>query len=219
REAGRAPEGWPDFPVVIKPANLGSSIGVGLARDFAQACDLLWFILQQDWIAVIEPQVRNLVEYNVAMIDVQGRTRFSAIEMPKSGEELLDYKEKYLSAGGGTKGAYSPSQGMLSLTRDIDPDLPAEMIARIHAYADTAFSAFGRRGAPRIDFLCDSHTGEIWFNEINAIPGSYGYFLWEQATHPLLFPELIDHLVREAQSRSVKSFTDPVPLAAHLLRR
>ncbi|MEM9726538.1 MAG: D-alanine--D-alanine ligase, partial [Pseudomonadota bacterium] len=60
---------------------------------------------------------------------------------------------------------------------------------------------------------------EIWFNEINPIPGSYGFFLWEAAETPLMFPQLIDHLVAEALAGSIKSFDDPVPEGAYLLPR
>ena len=108
---------------------------------------------------------------------------------------------------------------MLSLTRDINPTLPAELLNKIYDYAGRTFSALGKRGAPRIDFMSDRETGELWFNEINAIPGSYGFFLWEAATQPLLFPELIRHLVDEATGDTIKTFEDPVPQDARLLQR
>ncbi|MEE2929249.1 MAG: D-alanine--D-alanine ligase, partial [Pseudomonadota bacterium] len=130
-----------------------------------------------------------------------------------------DFREKYLSAYGGTKGSFKPSEGMLSLTRDINPDIPAELKARIHDYARKTFTALGKRGAPRIDFMCNQETGELWFNEINAIPGSYGFFLWEAADEPLLFPELVQHLIDEATGDTIKTFEDPVPQDARLLQR
>ncbi len=206
------------LPVVVKPANLGSSIGVGLARSRAEVAALLEYVLRLDDLALIEPQVRNLVEYNIAMMWRDGAVVFSAIERPKSGAELLDFREKYLSGGGGAKGAL-PSEGMLSLTREINPDIPAELTARIHDQARRAFMVLGARGAPRIDFMCDSATGELWFNEINPIPGSYGFFLWEAADPPRLYPQLIDHLVDEARRLSRKRFDDPVPQDAYLLPR
>lgn len=209
------------FPTIVKPANLGSSIGVGLAKSAADLPALVAYVLAQDNLAIIEPQVQNLVEYNIAMRWDEGAqaVKFSAIERPKSGAELLDFKEKYLSSGGGAKGAFLPSEGMLSLTRDINPDLPPDFKATIHDYARRAFVTLGHRGAPRIDFMSNRETGEIWFNEINAIPGSYGFFLWEAAEEPLLFPELVDHLVAEALRSTVKRFDDPVPQGAYLLPR
>lgn len=215
------------YPVIVKPANLGSSIGVGMARDDETLVTLIRSVLRLDRFALVEPRVNNLQEYNVALIHRDAQVRFSAIERPKSSAELLDFKEKYLSAGdkdgssrAGKLGQVPvPSQGMLSLTRDINPDIPDHLRERIYRYGRAAFSVLGLRGAPRIDFMYDSVADELWFNEINPIPGSYGFFLWEAATPPLLFPELIEHLVSEALADTIKSFDDPVPQGAYLLSR
>lgn len=207
------------FPVIVKPANLGSSVGVGLAKTADDVWPLVEYVLKKDTLALIEPQVQNLVEYNIAMVADGEEIRLSAIERPKSGAELLDFREKYLSSDGGTKGSFKPSEGMLSLTRDINPDLPKALQDKIHDYARKTFSALGKRGAPRIDFMSNKETGELWFNEINAIPGSYGFFLWEAAAKPMLFPELINHLIREATSDTIKTFEDSVPQDARLLQR
>lgn len=207
------------FPVIVKPANLGSSVGVGLAKTPEDVWPLVEYVLKKDTLALIEPQVQNLVEYNIAMVSKGEEIKLSAIERPKSGAELLDFREKYLSSDGGTKGSFKPSEGMLSLTRDINPDLPKALQDKIHDYARKTFSALGKRGAPRIDFMCNTETGELWFNEINAIPGSYGFFLWEAAAEPMLFPELVNHLIEEATSDTIKTFEDPVPQNARLLQR
>ena len=207
------------FPAIVKPVNLGSSIGVGIAKTPEEMLHLCASVLTQDSLVMIEPRVPHLVEYNVALRNDNGDIRLSAIERPKPSTELLDFKEKYLSGGGGAKGSSLPSQGMLSLTRDINPDMDEARIAAVTGNARKVFAAFGARGAPRLDFLCNDETGEIWFNEINPIPGSYGYFLWERAELPLLFPELVSHLVEEAVMSSIKHFDDPVPQGAYLLPR
>ncbi|WP_446720141.1 ATP-binding protein [Loktanella sp. S4079] len=215
------------YPAIVKPANLGSSIGVGIATDDDTLIALSQSVLREDGFALVEPQVQNLVEYNIALTYRDGEIYHSAIERPKTSADLLDFKEKYLASGDGAppkKGGKLgnspvPSQGMLSLTRDINPDIPVGLKARIHEYASAAFSVLGLRGAPRIDFMVNSETEELWFNEINPIPGSYGFFLWEAAEPQLLFSELIQHLVEEAISDSLKSFDDPVPQGAHLLPR
>lgn len=206
------------FPVVVKPANLGSSIGVGIAQDASDLLPLITYVLRQDSLALVEPKVENLAEFNISMRSVDGQIQLSAIERPKSGAELLDFKEKYLSSSA-PKGAFVPSEGMLSLTRDINPDIPAALRDQIHDCARRAFGVLGLRGAPRIDFMHDQVNGGLWFNEINPTPGSYGFFLWEAAEKPLLYPELINHLVHEALADSVKRFDDPVPEDAHLLPR
>jgi len=208
------------FPAIVKPAGLGSSIGVAVADTPDELTEVTRAVLLKDRFALIEPKVQNLVEYNIAVRAVGDEILVSAIERPKQISALLDFKEKYLSGGGGAKGTTLPSQGMLSLTRELNPPMSAEMLADIHRYARAAFAALGRRGAPRLDFMTDAESGELWFNEINCIPGSYGFFLWEQASvQPLLFPELIDHLIEEALRTNLKTFDDPVPQDAYLLPR
>ncbi len=210
------------YPAIIKPCHLGSSIGVGVATNRDELITAVEQTLSLDSIALIEPRVSNLVEYNIALINDNDNILVSAIETPKSTTDLLDFREKYLSedgTAGGAKGDFLPSQGMLSLTRDINPVLSPELQEKIHTYARDSFRILGARGAPRIDFLSDAKTGELWFNEINPIPGSYGFFLWEAAKRPLLFPELVAHLAEEAMNTSLKHFDDPVPAGARLLPR
>ncbi|MBU2934576.1 MULTISPECIES: hypothetical protein [Pacificibacter] len=214
------------YPLIIKPANLGSSIGVGLAKSRDELLVHLQGALKEDSFALVEPQVQNLEELNIAVMYREGEIKFSAIERPKSSAELLDFREKYLSSaevgstGSGKLGNTAvPSQGMLSLTRDINPDIDPDLQARLYDFASKAFTILGLRGAPRMDFMHNTETGELWFNEINPIPGSYGFFLWEAATEQVLFSQLAEHLMHEALSDSIKHFDDPVPQAAYLLPR
>jgi D-alanine-D-alanine ligase len=111
---------------------------------------------------------------------------------------------------------------MLSLTRDINPDIPGEMQAKIRGWAETVFERVGGGiGAPRLDFLCNGKTGELWFNEANPCPGSFGYFLWEAAADPVLFTDLLDHLIAEALTcHAAKQIpSDPTPKEARLFER
>lgn len=213
------------YPCIIKPSHLGSSIGVAKVDNAAEAKACLPAIFEMDDSAIAEPFVQNLVEYNVAVMK-NGVT--SAIERPKATEELLDFKQKYMSGGSkdggklGTKNEVSPvSEGMLSLTREINPDLPAEKDAQIREWGMRMFDALDGTGAPRIDFIGNSETGELWMNEVNPIPGSFGYFLWEAAADPLLFTDLLTTLIEEAvEENAAKSLpADVVPTDARLLKR
>ena len=213
------------LPACVKPCHLGSSIGVARVDDMEQLREVLPSIFRLDPVAIVEPFVTNLVEYNVSVSRFGGEIRTSAIERPKRASELLDFKEKYMSGGGGKKGGTkSPgaaSEGMLSLTRDINPDIPAELEANIRKWASAAFEAVGGTGAPRIDFLGDEETGEIWLNEVNPCPGSFGYFLWEAADPPILFTELLSKLIEEAveEFRNSRLPADPTPKDARLFQR
>ena len=213
------------LPACVKPCHLGSSIGVAKVDDMEQLREVLPSIFRLDPVAIVEPFVTNLVEYNVSVSRFGGEIRTSAIERPKRASELLDFKEKYMSGGdgkkGGTKSPGAASEGMLSLTRDINPDIPAELEANIRKWALAAFEAVGGTGAPRIDFLGDEETGEIWLNEVNPCPGSFGYFLWEAADPPVLFTELLSKLIEEAveEFRNSRLPADPTPKDARLFKR
>lgn len=218
-----------EFPVIAKPSHLGSSIGVAKANDIAELRAALPVIFEFDDAAIIEPFVENLVEYNVAVSRAFGELRTSAIERPKATDELLDFKQKYLSGSdnktgdktGGTKTVGTISEGMLSLTRELNPDLPKDKADDIIAWAKTMFAAVEGTGAPRIDFIGNSKTGELWLNEVNPWPGSIGYFLWEAADDPVLFTDLMTGLIEEAVKESRKRALpkDPVPVDARLLER
>lgn len=215
------------FPAIVKPVHLGSSIGVAKVENLDELSACLPPIFELDSAAIVEPFVQNLVEYNAAVARIDGVTRISAIERPKATDELLDFKQKYLSGGdgpnklSGTKAPGTISEGMLSLTRELNPELDAKTKDNIAAWAARIFDALDAGGAPRIDFMMNEKSGDIWMNEINPIPGSYGYFLWEAAADSLLFGELLTHLIEEAvQIHKARSLPkDPVPKDARLFKR
>ncbi len=212
------------FPCIVKPAHLGSSIGVGKAEDIEEVRALLPAIFRLDRQAIIEPFVPNLAEYNLSVARIGGSVRSSAIEKPKRAEELLDFRQKYMSGDDGKTGSKSAgdsSQGMLSLTREIKPALPPAFEANLRRWASAAFEAVDGTGAPRVDFYCNEGTGEVWLNEVNPCPGSFGYFLWEAADPPLRFTALLSLLIEEALARHREGQLpdDPVPAEARLLRR
>jgi D-alanine-D-alanine ligase len=212
------------LPCIVKPVHLGSSIGVGKADTVEEVRALLPTIFRLDNQALLEPFVPNLVEYNLAVTRAGGAARTSAIECPKRAEELLDFRQKYMSGGGskiGSKGEGGDSQGMLSLTREINPTLPGALETNLRRWATAAFEAIDGTGGPRIDFYCNEATGEVWLNEVNPCPGSFGYFLWEAADPPIRFTALLSLLIDEALARHRDSQLpdDPVPAEARLLRR
>ena len=220
------------FPCIIKPVHLGSSIGVAKVDSPEEVKATLPAIFEFDDAAILEPFVENLVEYNVAVSKAFGELSFSAIERPKASDELLDFKQKYLSGkdsktgekmagGSGTKQVGAISEGMLSLTRELNPKLTKKQTDAIKAHAAAMFEAVNGTGAPRIDFISNGKTGEIWLNEVNPIPGSFGYFLWEAAEDSKLFTELLNALISEAlaQNRGRSLPKDPVPKDARLLKR
>ncbi len=217
-----------NFPCIIKPTHLGSSIGVAKVTSVAEISSSLTSIFKMDDSAILEPFVENLVEYNVAVNRFNDNISLSAIERPKSNDELLDFKQKYMSGSnksgdkmGGQKNPGAISQGMLSLTRDLNPDMPKDMQDKLEKWATILFEKTPCTGAPRIDFIANSKTNDIWLNEVNPFPGSIGYFLWEASDNPMLFTELLNALIKEAITEHKKRRLpkDPVPKDARLLKR
>lgn len=188
------------YPYCVKPCNLGSSVGVSKADDFDGLMAALIQVFRIDSEAMIEPFVPNLVEYNIAVRrDDQSKVQTSAIERPSSEGDLLDFKNKYLSGDkGGPKLDTAPSEGMASLNRTLNPqELDINQENLIRNTASALFDSMCLAGSVRIDFLSDSKSGEIWFNEVNTIPGSFAYFLWEAAKPPVSFLELTSNMITE----------------------
>ena len=211
-------------PWCVKPAHLGSSIGVAQANNTDELGAVLLNIFRLDSQAVVEPFVPNLVEYNVAVRNGPDGPITSAIERPKRSGELLDFVQKYGSGVGPKTGLKQPgaaSQGMLSLSREIGPALPQGREQEIRDWASRICAALGLAGTPRVDFLGNAETGEIWLNEVNTMPGSFAYYLWEAAPKPMLFTELMDELIAEALAMGTdrRSGDDPVPKEARLFPR
>ncbi len=200
------------FPYIVKPCNLGSSVGVGKADDMDSLVAALMSAFRLDSRVIVEPFVDNLVEYNIAVRkDSDGTTVTSAIERPLRDADLLDFKNKYLAGGtpGGPKMDSGPSEGMASLNRELNPEgLTDAQKDFIRTTATRIFDALSLAGSVRIDFLSNGESGDIWLNEVNTIPGSFAYFLWEAAETPLSFLALTDAVVEEGFRLSANRLGD-----------
>ena len=191
--------GLEQFPLFVKPCNLGSSIGISVASDIAGLNAALVNTFRYDAQAIVEPCVKDILEINVAVLE-DDEPVASVVEMPVSTSGVLTYEDKYLR-GEGNKQA-GESQGMASLTRVIDPkDLNAELKQAAIEYALKAFKVLGCSGVARIDFIIDSTTAQIYFNEINTLPGSLSFYLWVKSEPPLLYTELLNRIIERAEMR------------------
>lgn len=173
--------GWPVF---IKPATLGSSIGIGRADNDPLLRASIEVAANLDRRFLIEPAVLGCVEINCSVIGDDRELRASVLEQPVSWEEFLTYEEKYLRGG----------EGMKSADRIIPAPLTPELTARIQSIARAAFAAIDGRGIARIDFLVRPEQGEVFLNEINTLPGSLSFYLWEATG--MSGAELVEELVR-----------------------
>jgi len=186
--------GW---PVIVKPCNLGSSAGVSVAANADELIAGILKVFEYDVEALIEPFIRNRLEINVAVAGLEEPVA-SVTEMPLTSQASpLTFAEKYRRQGRKSIGS---SEGMAGALRVLDPQsLPAEMRANAQRYATTVFSALGCEGISRIDFLIDADTNELFFNEINTLPGSLAFYLWSAAPHYWTITDLLARLIDRAE--------------------
>ncbi len=197
------------FPVVVKPARLGSSIGISKANDRKALDAAIEEAFRYDEKIIIEKAVQNLREINCSVLGDQDKAIASVLEQPLTGEDLLTYQEKYMRGGSGdgargvgAKAAPVGDSGMASLDRIIPAPISNEQTEFIQALAVRIFQLFECAGLARIDFMMDDETGEIYFNEINTIPGSFSFYLWEPSGVP--FDKLTDRLIQIARRQNHK---------------
>lgn len=196
--------GLEDFPLFVKPCHLGSSIAVARAQDEAALDAALVNVFRYDEEALVEPCLTDLFEINVSVLEGVGEPIASVVEIPKTATGLLTYEEKYLK-GGGKKSAKVASQGMADLSREIDPPHLDERYKKaVTEYAKGGFSILGCAGVVRFDFLVNKKTGELFFNELNPLPGSMAFYLWEKSQPPRLYTQLITEVIEAAERRHLK---------------
>lgn len=176
------------YPVFVKPATLGSSIGVARANDREALLMAIDIAASFDRQIVIERAIVGASEINCAVMGYGEEFEASVLEQPVSWEEFLTYEEKYMRGDGGMKGA----------ERIIPADLPADVTERIRSTTIQAFKTIGGSGIARLDFLYDRESDTLYLNEINTMPGSLAFYLW-QATG-LSAKQVVDKLVQHAQS-------------------
>ena len=187
------------YPLIVKPVNLGSSVGISKAGDRTALRQALDTALGFSARVLVEPAVQNLREINCAVLGDADDAEASVCEEPAGCDEILSYKDKYLSGGKSPKAGGAKTAGMSSLKRRCPADIPEELTQRVRHLAVDTFRALGCSGVARIDFLNDTETGELWVNEINTIPGSLSFYLWEAAGLP--FDRLLDRMIELAFKR------------------
>lgn len=182
------------LPAIVKPINLGSSVGIKVGRDEEELNDALDYAFGFAGKVLVERAVMNLREINCSVCGDSDEAKASECEEPVSSNEILSFEDKYV---GGSKD--SKSSGMASLKRKIPADISEEMREEIREMSVKAFKCLGCSGVSRIDYLLDVDNNKIYLNEINTIPGSLAFYLWE----PLgtKYSQLLDIMVSLALKR------------------
>ncbi|MDE6301436.1 MAG: D-alanine--D-alanine ligase [Muribaculaceae bacterium] len=175
------------YPVIVKPADLGSSIGIGAAHNREELVDRVNTAARFSQRIIVEHMVTALREINCSVLGDADEFETSVLEEPVKADEILSYGDKYMAGG------------MHAAQKKIPAELPEDVAAECRKLAGETFRVLGCHGVSRVDLIMDDSTGKVYVNEINTIPGSLSYYLWEAAGLP--FEDLMDRLVKLAIKR------------------
>ena len=184
------------YPLIVKPATTGSSVGISVSENEQELKEAIDDALQYDSKIIVEEVVKNLKEVNIAVMGNYEHQKVSEIEEVLSGNKFLTYQDKYI--GGGKKGKLktpvkTTSKGMASANRKIPADISSKVREEVEEVAVKAFKALGSSGNSRIDFLVDEEANKVYINEINSIPGSLAFYLWD--AKDMDFTKVLDEMI------------------------
>lgn len=184
------------YPLIVKPVHLGSSIGIRVVKNEGDLLRALSSVSLLDTEMIVEKCLKDFNEYNCSVIKIDNKFQFSAIEKPLRQSEILTFDNKYQDKNRSKNG--NNEGGMANLARELPAKIDDQTEERIKEYAKDIYSSCRCNGVVRIDFIEDSR-GIIYFNELNRIPGSMAFYLWE--AKGLDFTSLISMMINEAVER------------------
>lgn len=216
-----------NYPVIVKPGNLGSSVGIRKAKNKVELEEAIEFAMEFADRIIVEKAVEDLKEINCSVIGNLTETEASICEEPFFSDEILSYADKYIGDGkskGGTISAGSGKMGAPKLggektgakggntqfaNKKIPADISKEKTEEIQKLAQDVFRVLGCSGVSRIDFLIDQKEDKIYVNEINTIPGALSYYLWEATGKPFEkeLDEIIDIAIKRHRDKEKLTFS------------
>lgn len=189
------------YPVILKPARLGSSVGIKKVDREEDLPSAIEEVLGYDNKILVEEMILDLTECNCAVLGNYTKSQTSVIEEVLKEDEILSYKDKYI---GGSKG--SSTKGMTSARRIMPARITDAQKEEISSLSLQAFRVLNNSGVVRFDFLLDKKNSKIYLNEANTCPGSLSYYLWDgkNISYPELLEEMITIAIKEFKNKSKK---------------
>lgn len=181
-----------DFPKIVKPCNLGSSIGINIANSKEELMQAIEIALHFDNKIIVEKALTDFKEINIALLKKYDEILFSDIEQPKNWKKFLDFDEKYMSNIKSNK-----------LNKDKKKIKVSEKLLKtIKDYSNKVYKLLDAQGTVRFDYIYDKKDKKIYLNEINTIPGSLSFYLWKN--HNLEYKDLLNILIEQAKYESLQ---------------
>lgn len=214
-----------EYPMIVKPGNLGSSVGIKKAKNKAELEEAIEFAMEFADRVIVEKAVEDLKEINCSVIGNQEKQEASVCEEPFFSDEILSYADKYIGDGkskGGTIGGAKASPAKCGMkgngaksgesqfsNKKIPADISKEKTEEVQTLAKDVFNILGCNGVARVDFLIDNKTDKVYVNEINTIPGALSYYLWEATgkTFEQELDEIIDLAIKRQSDREKLTFS------------
>ena len=182
------------YPIIVKPINLGSSVGISIAKDKEALVEAIEDAFVYSNKVLVEKAIENLKEINCSVIGDYESQEASECEEPVKTDDILSFNDKYIS-GGKESSKYSMNSGSLKLPAEISK----ETKDTIQKLSKKTFKVLGCSGVIRIDFIIDKNTNDIYVNEVNTIPGSLSFHLWKATNLP--YSQLLDKLIELSLKR------------------
>ena len=195
------------YPVIVKPATLGSSVGITYVKSENELAKAIEEAIKYDVKVIVEKAVQNLVEVNCSVLGNHANQETSVIEEVTSDEEFLTYADKYI---GGSKGKLKgASKGMASASRIIPARISKDLEDNIKETSKKVFKLLNLGGVCRIDYLIDKKANKFYINEPNTIPGSLSFYLWDKVgkEYQELLDEMITTAIKDYKNRSKKVYS------------
>ena len=178
------------YPVIVKPATLGSSIGIEVAKNEKDIESKIEDAMEYDTKIVVEKVIENLTEVNASVLGNYEYQKVSPLEEVMGEDEILSFADKYL---GNAKSKGTASKGMASTSRRVPARIPEKLTKEIQDTAKQVFKVLNLSGVCRVDFLIDNKENKFYVNEPNTCPGSLSFYLWKEAG--MKYSELLDEMV------------------------
>ena len=214
-----------EYPMIVKPGNLGSSVGIKKAKNKPELEEAIEFAMEFTDRVIVEKAVEDLKEINCSVIGNQVEREASVCEEPFFSDEILSYTDKYIGDGKTKGGTIGGAKGLASkgavkgagqkggenqfANKKIPADISKEKTEEIQKLAKEVFNVLGCNGVARVDFLIDNKTENVYVNEINTIPGALSYYLWEASgkTFEQELDEIIELAIKRHRDREKLTFS------------
>lgn len=198
------------YPVVVKPATLGSSVGITYVKSEDDIDSAIKEAIKYDNKVVVEKAVENLIEVNCSVLGNYKYQETSALEEVLSDNDLLTYADKYIGgAKGKLKGGMKSSKGMASTSRVIPARIDKKLASDVMDLSKKVFKTLNLSGVCRIDFLIDKKANKVYINEPNTIPGSLAFYLWEPVGkgYKALINDMINIAIKDYKLKEKKTYS------------